>query len=202
MNWLMENKEWLFSGVGATVLLAVIGLMKRRGNGESVSTKDTVNIVNNVNATVSPHVPASSPPSLVTEQPTDADIRRIKDVTRILFVDDDSKFKVVKILKNAGWSQTTLVKDISSLTDPSVVAADVIFVDIQGVGTTLGFKDEGLGLANALKDRYPQKKIVIYSAEPKGAMFHQALRKADGSIEKNADPYEFERMIAGFVGIV
>jgi hypothetical protein len=82
-----------------------------------------------------------------------------------------------------------------------VAEADIFFVDIQGVGVRLGFKDEGLGLAGALKDKYPEKKLVIYSAEPRGERFHTAFRKADGALEKNADPYEFQQLVEEFAGI-
>ena len=60
----------------------------------------------------------------------------------------------------------------------NVTEADVIFVDINGVGLELSV-DQGLGLASALKRKYPNKKIVIYSAETTGDRFHQALREVD-----------------------
>lgn len=79
--------------------------------------------------------------------------------------------------------------------------ADIFFVDIQGVGLKLGFRDEGLGLALALKEKYPDKKLVIYSAEPRGERFHKALKKADETLEKNADPYQFQQLVENFTGL-
>lgn len=117
----------------------------------------------------------------------------------ILFVDDDPKFKVVKILRNSGWLRTNSIRDVSSLDCEDVRTASVIFVDIQGVGQRLQFKDQGLGLVVALKKRYEDsKKVVIYSAEPKHDLFHDAIRVADGSLPKNADPYQFESMVESF----
>ena len=62
----------------------------------------------------------------------------------------------------------------------------------------MGFNDEGLGLALAIKDKYPEKKVIIYSAETNGDRFHEALRKADSFLPKNADPYEFQRIVEEF----
>lgn len=121
-----------------------------------------------------------------------------KMITQILFIDDDTKFKVVSILKTAGWVNTKTVKDISNYDDPVVNSAEIIFVDIQGVGKLLQTRDEGLGLALHLKKKYPDKKVIIYSAETQGDRFHEALRKADGFLPKNAEPYEFQQLVEQF----
>lgn len=121
-----------------------------------------------------------------------------KNETRILFIDDDSRFKVAKILANSGWVHTKLIKDAKSLDDRDVIEAAILFIDVQGVGIALGFSDEGLGLAEALKDKYPNKKVIIYSAETQGDRFHKALRKADSFLSKNADPYEFQKIVEEF----
>ncbi len=122
----------------------------------------------------------------------------VKDVLRILIVDDDTRFRVAKILQTSGWVHTKLVKDIESMESPMLKDANIVFVDIQGVGKVLGFQEEGLGLAKAIKDKYPHKKLVIYSAETKGDRFHSALRDADSFLNKNADPYEFEQLVETF----
>jgi hypothetical protein len=134
----------------------------------------------------------------VADYSENVSLEKRKMLTQILFVDDDTKFKVVSILKNAGWVNTKTVKDISNYDDPSVSSAEIIFVDIQGVGKQLQTRDEGLGLALHLKKKYPDKKIVIYSAETQGDRFHEALRKADGFLPKNAEPYEFQQLVEQF----
>jgi DNA-binding NarL/FixJ family response regulator len=69
-----------------------------------------------------------------------------------------------------------------------------LFIDVQGVGKKLQFKAEGLGLASAVRDTYPRKKIVIYSAETRGERFHDGLRKADDFLAKDSDPYQFQEV--------
>jgi DNA-binding NtrC family response regulator len=119
----------------------------------------------------------------------------MKATTKILFIDDNhTEYKIVSILKKAGWTKTKSVKDITDLDSNLITESDIIFVDINGVGLEL-FEDQGLGLASALKKKYPQKKIVIYSAETTGDRFHDALRQVDHCLPKNADAYQFINLI-------
>lgn len=120
---------------------------------------------------------------------------KLKDTTKILFVDDNhTDYKMVSILKKAGWIKTKSVKDITDLDANIVTESDIIFVDINGVGLSL-FEAQGLGLASALKEKYPKKKIVIYSAETTGDRFHKALRQVDDCLPKNAEPYQFLNLV-------
>jgi hypothetical protein len=121
-----------------------------------------------------------------------------KKITNILFVDDDTKFKIIKILNVAGWVNTKIVKDVENPDSDIVTKAHILFIDINGVGLKMQFKDEGLGLANYLKKKYPEKKIIIYSTEPNGDRFHEAFRKVDDFLYKNADPIEFQEIIEQF----
>lgn len=123
----------------------------------------------------------------------------IKSICKILFI-DDKKFAVVDILDNAGWRCTRRIRDVNSLDQMEVSEAQILFVDIQGVGVKLKFKDEGLGLIQALKRKYPNKKIIAYSAEDQGQVqaFHPGIDAADARLSKTADPYQFEILIEKF----
>lgn len=120
-------------------------------------------------------------------------------ICKILFIDDKS-FPLVDILKNEGWKHVTRIKDVDALEQPEVKEANILIVDIQGVGKKLKFKDEGLGLIIALKDKYPSKKVIVYSAEDQGKIqaFHPGIDKADKRLSKNSDPYEFQVVIENF----
>lgn len=180
-DWLLKNAEWVFSGIGVAIVAAVLArLQARRGASAdpptmAVNNHQTVNIQ-------APPVSSSAPPG--------AGKTKQKSSVSVLFIDDDIKFQVVNILKRNGWSNTRIIKDVTSLEQPEVASADILFVDIQGVGVSLGFKDQGLGLVIALHKKYPTKKIVIYSAENANA-FHPAFGQANERISKDADPYEF-----------
>lgn len=172
-----DNKEWLFSGIGvlAVGILTKIFFPFNKGKTNEIN----ININNG------------------KQELDEPEKNRLKDLTHILFVDDDTKFKVVSIMKKAGWKNTKSKKDIVNLDDSDATQANIIFVDINGVGRIL-FDDQGLGLAQALKKKYPKKIIILYSAEPKGNMFHKALQVVDDCLPKNAEPYEFINMVESF----
>lgn len=183
----INNKEWLFSGVGVAVFVFIVKFIFKPNPVEPIN-----NIINTA-INFDSKEDRTSPENTSTESNTKLDL--LKSITNILFIDDDGRFKVVKILQKTGWTKSKTVKDIDSLDCDLVSNTDIFFVDIQGVGISLGFKDEGLGLALALKDKYPQKKVIIYSAETKGERFHEALRMADTFLSKNAEPYEFQQIV-------
>jgi hypothetical protein len=188
MEWLWANKEWVFSGVGLFIAGGIFALFKRNGPSEKAPAQTQQSVQQTVTVSIGggSHGQPPQPPSPIED---------LKKSTRILFIDDDRTFKIVEILKKMGWANTKIVKDINSLSDPNVVAADVLFIDIQGVGKLLQQKDEGLGLALAVKRRYPEKRIVIYSAQEEGERFHMALSEADYSLPKTAEPIRFEETI-------
>ena len=191
-GFLSKNYEWLFSGAG---LLAVTWLIQvRRGTKMSsekvsLSNENDNSSLNTSAATVTVNINEKDKP-VVKEVKT-----KDKCCTKILFVDDDTKFNVINIIKNSGWKNTKIIKDINSMDSHEVTSTDIFFIDIRGVGKKLGFQDEGLGLAKALKIKYPNKKVVIYSAEQRGDRFHEGLRKADDFLAKNAEPFEFQQTI-------
>lgn len=121
----------------------------------------------------------------------------IKRLTKILFI-DDVKFEVVDRILANGWKQCTRVKDIEDLDHPDIDRTHIFFVDIQGVGKKLNFPDEGLGLARALKQKYPSKAVVLYSSEGQRDIFDSTLSIVDARIRKNADTYEFLKLAEKF----
>ena len=181
-----ENYKWIFSGVGVAILIFILNKIFISKSG-SKSTKNTNKVIinNSINSSSKSN----------DEQGNESEDNRLKEKTRILFVDDEhTKFKMVSILKKAGWKNTKSIKDITDLDDQRAKEADFIFVDINGVGTTL-FEDQGLGLASALKKKYQDKIIVLYSDETSGDRFHRALREVDDCLPKNAEPYQFINLI-------
>lgn len=200
MSWIIDNKDWLFSGIG----IAALGFIYSLWNQKLIAIepeKNTATNTNNIEINVGEknHIPGEKTVNDIGQKKS---LDEYKNETRILFVDDDARFKVVKILTQSGWVHTKLIKDCKTLDERDVVDAQLLFIDVQGVGVAMGFNDEGLGLALAIKEKYPDKKVIIYSAETKGDRFHEALRKADSFLPKNADPYEFQRIVEEFtVGV-
>lgn len=195
MEWIINNKEWLFSGIGVTALAAIFYFIKGQKHAPATSSQATITIHNsnsNGNGNGNGNEHTSHYPR------KEKSLQEYKNETKILFIDDDTKFKVAKILSKSGWVHTKLIKDAETLEIQDIIEADILFIDVQGVGIAMGFNDEGLGLALAVKKKYPQKKIIVYSAETHGNRFHEALRKADNFLAKNADPYEFQQIVEDY----
>ncbi len=186
------NYEWIFSGVGVAALVPIIGKLLKREDEANKTTTPQNKIVNNINInnqTNGVEEKSKKNRNMLSKKTP-------KDLAVILFIDDE-KFNMVNILKKAGWKNTSSKKDIIDMDDIDVYKSDIIFVDINGVGKNL-FESQGIGLASALKDKYPNKKIIIYSAETTGDRFDKALRKVDDCLAKNAEPYEFISLVESF----
>lgn len=189
MSFISENYQWIFSGIGVSVIGFLFVFFSNRKNKDKESSIHVENnVVVNQNKRIDP----------LCDKPKVKDsINDLKIITFILFIDDE-KFNVVNILKQSGWLNTVSCKDVDDLDAQVVKQANIIFVDINGVGTKLQFKNQGLGLAGALKDKYPEKKIIIYSAETTGNRFDKVLQKVDYCLPKNAEPYEFVQLVNQF----
>lgn len=124
-------------------------------------------------------------------------IDQLKSSVSILFIDNEV-FNLIDDLKvKEGWKRINYVPDISSLDQSELVDAHIVCVDIQGVGVELGFPDEGLGLIEAIHEKYPEKKLIMYSAEAQGQVdaFHPAEDIVDARLRKSANRYQFETQI-------
>jgi hypothetical protein len=181
MEWIIQNKEWLFSGVGLAILLGLIKVIKKDKKDIAVKNKNS----NVVNITI-PDKPESK----------EEKKKKTKSEIQILFIDDE-KFDIVDILKKADFPNTKTIKDIHNLDTADIKNSDVIFVDVNGVGCKLFPKDQGLGLAEAIKTRNPEKYIVIYSAQEQ--RLHKAFSIADATLPKNAEPYEFINLLENYL---
>lgn len=202
--WAINSWYYVFAAIAAIVSITIAykNYKKKPSESKSGDNFSNNNFSNNPNFSNTTNVPVQITNNINTERNNfsspsiqNSSDENLKAITKILFIDDNhTDYKIVSILRKAGWSKTKSVKDVTDLDSQIVTESDIIFVDINGVGLEL-FEDQGLGLASALKKKYPQKKIVIYSAETSGDRFHQALREVDHCLPKNADAYQFINLI-------
>ena len=124
-------------------------------------------------------------------------IEQLKNSVNILFVDNEVFNLTTELKEKEGWRRLSVVPDISSLSQKELIDAHILCIDIQGVGKELGFNDEGLGLIVAIHEKYPEKKIIMYSAEAQGQIdaFHPAEGIVDERLRKSANRYQFETTI-------
>lgn len=162
------------------------------------TTSSEINPVNTNNITLNMGHPIEPIKPIEDAKSYKSSIEDLKKIINILFIDDDTKFRVVKVLTNEGWKNTKSIIDLNSYNDDKIKNANIVFVDIQGVGKILECKDEGLGLALNIKTKYPEKKVIIYSAIQSHKVFHEAIQKVDFLLSKDAEPYEFISLVERF----
>lgn len=195
------NTTW--SMISATIIgLTGIFFAYKNYRKKHPKTDGAEIMTNNNNSQSNQVILNLNPPTTATNEIDESlvrlDVESRKKLLNILFIDDDIKFKVVKILINEGWKNTKAIIDLSSYSDDKIKNSHIVFVDVQGVGKLLECKDEGLGLALNIKNKYPEKKVVIYSAIPTHKVFHEAIQKVDFLLSKDAEPYEFISLIERF----
>lgn len=187
--------------------LAIRLVVKKNSNSQSQYNNQVGNENNNQNMNLfigdgmSGNVQISNADNSITHESRDTEskvssCRKEKGSVHVLFI-DDQKFDNVDVLKNAGWKNTKAIKDIKAIDSPDVLVADVIFVDINGVGTSLFPKEQGLGVAAHIKSRYSEKCVVVYSAQPQE--LHKALSQVDAILPKNAEPYEYINILENYI---
>ena len=184
LQFIFDNKEWIFSGIGVSVIAGVIALIRKQSGmkEQNQSVSQTVNV----------NVPIGESLNNDNKQ------FREKEEISILFIDDQS-FDYVKNLKQAGYVNVKKISVVKRIDSPEICNANIIFVDINGVGESLFPKEQGLGVAKAIKKRFKDKKVYLYSAQ------HHALNSdfnlLDGVLSKNADPCEFINIIDNYRNI-
>jgi len=109
-------------------------------------------------------------------------IEELKKLTRILFIDDTDQSDLTRYLKSEGWD-TEYIPDIEQLGAKNIQNANLLFIDVMGIGAKLKLKD-GLDVIKLIKETYPSKKVVMYSTNEKQDYSHPGFDMADKRIVK------------------
>ncbi len=208
ITFVYDNKIW-FGPLVALLATGLIWLIKNSGDGKkggastpAITNKSDVTVTNNF--TMPAPIPSSTN-SAAPLSPRDDQAQQFaaaalnsKERVTILFIDDDVEFKIVSMLRKAGWKRVSIIADVDRVDHEKIRAADIIFVDVHDVGKKLGFEREGLGLMKEIKRRYKDKKVIIYSGVPLHDIFTDELDYADARLRKSAEFIEFENKIEHF----
>lgn len=130
-------------------------------------------------------------------------IEEIKGKTRVLFIDDEERKDIIDYLTKSGWQCRQLYeKDFDTFDNIDIVDSQIICIDINGVGEKLG-KNNGLDIVSSIKNKYPNKKVIIYSSQSTQNIFHEAIDLADKKILKTVGDYEvFQNAIEALSKII
>lgn len=157
-----------------------IKVSNSNGSSENITVYGNGNMINTANHALGQKYKSSN--------------ANLKSEVQILFIDDE-EFNVIRMLRKSGWKNIKRKNDFANLDDIDVKNANVIFVDIKGVGIIGGYKNEGIGLAAAIKEKYPEKGVIIYSGTHEHNIFDEDIDIVDARLPKNAEPIQFSNLI-------
>ena len=119
----------------------------------------------------------------------------LKRNTKILII-DDGDFIFLDVLRKNGYN-IEHKRDISSVSD--VAAYHIIFCDVKGVGKNLSGKFEGAHLVRLIKNDYPEKMVISYSAIGYDSTYEEYLSFADGRIPKGSSIEDWSSCIDEYI---
>lgn len=125
--------------------------------------------------------------------PEPVSVEKLKKITRVLIIDDEEPKELRELIRKEGWKNYYL-NDLDSLSNKKLEESHVICIDIMGVGKKLQVED-GMGLVKHIKERYPEKKIILYSSVSKQDIFSDALDYVDKRLRKESSLVPFSTAI-------
>ena len=121
----------------------------------------------------------------MSKLPQDLSLEALQAQTHVLFIDDEDRADVIGYLHGESWRCRQLY-DLDSMENPELKDAHIVCIDIRGVGRKLNKEAEGLDLVVSIRNRYPEKKIVLYSSQATHNIFHPANDMIDKRIHKRS----------------
>lgn len=110
---------------------------------------------------------------------------QVRKITRVLVIDDDfPDLPLVEHLKKEKW-HVDAIDDLDSFTNSKYQKAHIICLDIMGVGKKLKVNN-GMNLVKEIRDRSPEKKILLYSSVSQQDIFDEAVDLVDKRVRKTS----------------
>ena len=121
-----------------------------------------------------------------------------KKNVKILFIDDEGYD--TELLQNLGYIDIQKMYQYGKEEKmDSLEKYDIIFCDINGIAKDLDPIYQGAALAKLIKQTYPEKTVVIFSAKEQLLTFNQYYEFADEVIYKNLPPAELASKIDQYI---
>ena len=115
----------------------------------------------------------------------------LKAITKILVLDDDG-FVFMEPLRRSEFC-IEYRQDIQALSD--VAEYDIILCDIRGVGAFLDSQYEGAYLVKKIKEKYPNKIVISYTASDYSPSYQEYLKYADAIIPKGTSLEDWDSLL-------
>lgn len=118
-----------------------------------------------------------------------------KKNVKILFLDDEGYD--TELLRNLGYLDVQKMYKYERMDD--FEKYDIIFCDINGIAKDLDPVYQGAALAKLIKQTYPEKIVVIFSAKEQFLTFTQFYESVDDIVYKNMPPAELASKIDQYI---
>ena len=105
---------------------------------------------------------------------------------------DDDEFVYLDLLRKSEY-RIEHRSDIQSLKD--VAEFDVILCDVRGVGKFLNSQFEGAYLVKQIKEKYPNKIVISYTANSYDPKFQEYLSYADATVPKGTALEDWDSLL-------
>lgn len=116
----------------------------------------------------------------------------LKRNTQILVIDDDEFVYLEPLRRNE--FHIVHRSDLASLSD--VAEYDIILCDIRGVGKFLESTFEGAYLVKQIKEKYPNKIVISYTASSYDPRYQEYLSYADDTILKGTALEDWDSLLS------
>lgn len=110
-----------------------------------------------------------------------------------ILVLDDSGFPQLEVLKKLGYKDIDVQEEYENI--DQFLPYDIIFCDINGVANKLDPIYQGAALAKQIKEVYPNKMVIIFSAIAQHLDFTLYYNSVDATIKKSMNGNEFSKEI-------
>lgn len=116
---------------------------------------------------------------------------------RILFIDDGG-FDT-EPLNKLGYKDIDVEYDFKNMN--MIESYDIIFCDINDVAKNIYPTGQGAELASEIKRTYPDKYVIIFSAQNQKPSFSKYYEDVDAVIDKTSDQRVFQNVIDQYISI-
>lgn len=114
---------------------------------------------------------------------------------KILFIDDEG-FDI-ESLRKMGFLDVNKEYKYTQIDDYEKY--DIIFCDINGIGKEIDEKYQGAALAKIIKNTYPNKVVIIFSAKQQYLDMHEYSKYVDETIAKNIQLSDLTALIDKYI---
>lgn len=108
-------------------------------------------------------------------------IQDLRKKTDVLVIDDEG-FEPKEFLESNNYRLTSKT-DIDNVKDVSEYS--IILCDIRGIGKRISSSYEGAFVIKEIKDNYPEKAVIAYTASQYDPSYNAYLQRADEVVQKS-----------------